>query len=434
MWRAEWEGLCARLAGRFARVEPREQAQAFVRAMLAPVSTRSCWQLAEAAGDDTPDRMQRLLGRAVWDHDGVRDDLRVWVAAQLGGGGIGIIDETADAKKGTRTVGVARQYSGTLGRVDSCQVAVFLAYAQPGTGHALVDREIYLPRCWAADPERRRDAGVPEQVRFATKPQLAAAMVERALAAGLDLSWLTADEVYGNDPVLRARARAHGLGYVMAVSRDTRMTRPDHPHLTVTAQQVATFLPEHVWGRYSAGAGSKGPRTYDWAYVKIAESEADGSVAGHHWLLIRRSINTGELAFYRCWSPRPVALAALVRVAGARWAIEESFQQAKGQVGLDEHQVRTWRSWYRFTTLAMVAFAFLAVLSARHRPPRTTTPRPDDPIGLSVPEARRLLHWIIKPVQQSIDHALAWTAWRLRHQARARFYHYRRRLSIDPAR
>jgi SRSO17 transposase len=431
-WAAEFEVCFARIAPAFARVEPRRRARWFVQALLSPIESRSCWQIAEYAGEANPGGMQRLLASAVWDETWVRAQVRDYVVAEFGPGGVLIVDETGDAKKGTLTCGVQEQYTGTLGKVDNAQVSVHLAYATTEHARALIDCALYLPASWTDDPDRCAAAGVPADVGFKTKPQLALRMIEDALDAGVRAGFTAGDEVYGNDPVLRARLRKRRMGYVLAVRCDTALTRWDHPNHTITAKKVAEHLPAHVWQRYLAGWGSKGPRYYDWTRVKITETEADGSVDGHHWLLFRRNPTTGETAYYRCWSPQEVALPALTRVAGLRWPIESCFQLAKGQTGLDQHQVRTWTSWHRYTTLVLVAFAFLAVLAARQPQPRPTIdPDPDRLPPLSVAEIRRLLPHAFAIANTSIGAAIRSLAWRLLHQARARHYHHKRRAAVD---
>ncbi len=340
--------------------------------------------------------MQHLLSKAVWDTDAVAADLRDYVIEHLGEvDGVLVADETGDLKKGDHTVGVQRQYTGTARRIENAQVAVYLTYTAR-TGHAMIDRELYLPRSWAEDQDRRTDAGVPAEVGFATKPALAATMITRAVAAGVPDRWVTADEVYGADPDLRAEIERLGLGYVLAIGCNRRVAT--HGGL-MRVDAIAAALPDRCWQRYSAGAGAKGPRVYGWAWIALAEDEGPDKGPGAHGqrgLLIRRHPDHGELAFYRCSSPNPVGLPELVRVAGARWSVEESFQAAKGLAGLDEHQARRWTSWRRWTLIAMLAHALLAVLAAgeraRDRPrPRqrsdmdrlaTTppTPRPNQPL------------------------------------------------------
>jgi SRSO17 transposase len=227
-------------------------------------------------------------------------------------------------------------------------------------GHAFIDRALYLPRSWVDDPARCRAAGVPADIGFATKPALARAMIARALDAGTPASWVAGDEVYGNDPQLCADLHERGIGYVLAVARDHQVRTGIGKRRAV---DLAVRLPTEVWQRRSAGSGAKGHRLYDWALVDIDEPDTPGC----HWLLIRRSLRTGELAFHRAHGPTPVPLAALVRVAGRRWTVEESFQTGKGLAGLDQHQVRRWTSWHRWTVLAMLAHVFLAVMATAER-------------------------------------------------------------------
>jgi SRSO17 transposase len=415
-----FDGVMARVAGRFARVEPRRTARQLVLGLLSGIERKNCWWLAEQAGHAGPQAMQRLLREAVWDADAVRDDVRELVVDTLGyPDGVLIVDETGVLKKGVHSVAVQRQYTGTAGRVENAQVAVFLAYASTA-GRALIDRRIYLPASWAADRERCAVAGVPAEVVFATKPRLALDMIAAAVEAGVPARWVTGDEVYGNDPALRTGVEALGLGYVLAVACDHRVA-VNHGTTRMRADQVAAGLPDTAWQRYSAGVGSKGSRWYDWAWVEAATEAQPGQT-----LLIRRNITTGELAFYRCFSPTPVTLATLVHVAGIRWCVEESFQAAKGQVGLDQYQVRGWTPWHRFVTLAMLALAFLTTLAAAAAP--SLSP---DPIALTTPEIRRLFNALLRAPSQQLAHLLSWSLWRRRHQSQARQAHYRRRLTAE---
>ena len=304
-----------RVGSRFRRVEPRRRARAFVLGLLAELPRKNCWTIAEYAGDATPDGMQHLLARARWDADGVRDDLRGYVTEYLGDpGAVLVVDETGDLKKGTRTAAMQRQYTGTAGRIENAQVAVYLGYAAPA-GHALIDRELYLPRSWTGDPDRCAAAGIPADVTFATKPQLARRMIERAAAAKVPFAWVAGDEVYGDNGPLRTWLEAQHIAYVLAVACDHRV--PAGAGRTLRADHLAARLPKRAWQRLSAGEGAKGQRWYDWAWVTIAHT---GS--GCRYLLIRRNRSTGELAFYRCCSPQPVTLAALVTVAGLRWTVD----------------------------------------------------------------------------------------------------------------
>jgi SRSO17 transposase len=362
-WAAEFERLCERIGPRFVRPEVRRRAAGFLRGLLGGVDRKNGWQLAEHAQEMTPDGMQRLLTTTRWDPGALRDDVRGYVVERLGDpGGVLVVDETGFLKKGTKSAGVQRQYSGTAGRIENCQVGVFLAYAS-GKGRALVDRELYLPKEWVADPGRRAEAHVPEQVGFATKPQLAQAMLERAVEAGVPAGWVTADEVYGGDARLRAFLEQRDLAYVLAVKATQPLwAHSEHGPAEVPARQLVAGLPARAWRRRSAGDGAKGPRVYDWARVALVRPGWPGR---GFWLLARRRLSDGELAFYACFGPARTSLAELVRVAGVRWAVEECFQAAKDQVGLDHYQVRRWDAWYRHVTLVLVAQAFLAAVRAQ---------------------------------------------------------------------
>jgi SRSO17 transposase len=316
-WTQELETLCERIAPRFGRVEVRRRAGAFLRGLLAGVERKNGWQLAEQAGEATPDGMQRLLNHARWDPDEVRDDLRGYVVEHLGDpGAVLVIDETGFLKKGTKSAGVQRQYSGTAGRIENCQVGVFLAYASRA-GHALVDRELYLPERWTADRQRRQAAGIGEQVEFHTKPQLARVMLERTPDAQIPVGWVTGDEVYGSDSRLRRWLEERQVSHVLAVKRSealwSRRMRQER------AANLAAQVPAGAWRQLSAGDGAKGPRVYAWARVPIRPLREPGT---GHWLLVRRSLADGELAFYVCYGPARTTLAELVRVAGARWTVE----------------------------------------------------------------------------------------------------------------
>jgi SRSO17 transposase len=353
IWAEELERLGARIAPRFARVEPRRRALAYLRGLVAPVERKNGWQLAEAAGDATPDGMQDFLARMRWDADEVRDDLRAYVVEHLGDpSAVLVLDETGFVKKGTKSVGVQRQYSGTAGRIENCQIGVFLAYASIH-GQALIDRALYLPESWAADPKRREEAGVPAGVTFATKPKLGRMMLERAFRAGVPCAWVTGDTVYGADHALRREVERERRGYVLAVTSAQRLG----------LKPVADWLedvPGRAWRRLSAGDGAKGPRLYDWVWLPYRADTAQGWKKG---LLIRRQIaEPDEFTFYLTLSPEEVTLAELVRVAGRRWTIETCFEAAKGEVGLDQYEVRSWTGWYRHITFAMLAHAYLAVL------------------------------------------------------------------------
>lgn len=427
-WGAETDRLFDQMAGRFFRVETRRRVRWFVLGLLADLPRKNCWTIAEHAGDPDPHGMQNLLARASWDTDGVRDDLRDYVIGALGDtDGVLVFDETGDLKKGCATVGVQRQYTGTAGRIENAQVAVYLAYAGP-RGHAMIDRELYLPKSWTSDPERLAEAGVPDDIDFLTKPALATGMLRRALHAGVPAPWVAGDEVYGADPGLRAECELHQIGYVLAIGCDHRIPTDAGP---IRADELAAGLPRHAWQRLSAGSGAKGERYYDWAWIDHTDRHRrdDPLDTGCWSLLIRRHRHTGELAFYRCYSPQPVPLRELVRVAGRRWTIEEAFQAGKGLAGMDEHQVRRWTSWYRWTLLAMVAHALLAVLAADEH---TDRPAPADMIELTCAEIRRLFITLIVDPVRALACPLRWSHWRRRHQHRARTSHYQRQRASQP--
>jgi SRSO17 transposase len=352
-WARGLDEVVERIAPRFCRIEPRRRVRSYLQGLLAPIERKNGWQLAENAGDRTPDGVQDLLARMRWDADQVRDDLQAYVIAQLGDAdAVLVLDETGFIKKGTKSVGVQRQYSGTAGRIENCQIGVFLGYASRH-GHALIDRALYLPEVWANDPARREAAGVPAQTVFATKPQLGRQMLARAFAAGVPCRWVTGDSVYGADYALRRSIEKSGRGYVLAVTR----------RQLLGFKTVANWLedvPAGGWQRLSAGEGAKGPRLYDWAWLPHGSDAASGWQKG---LLIRRKLAQPEaFTFYLTLAPEAAGLSDLVRVAGTRWTIEAGFEQAKGEVGLDQYEVRSWTGWHRHITLAMLAHAYLAVL------------------------------------------------------------------------
>lgn len=360
-WMSAFDDLMAALAPRFGRVEPRRQARSYLLGLLSPLADKNGWTLAEAAGDRTPDKMQRLLNAARWDADVVRDDLRGYVVDQVGDpDGVLIVDETGFLKKGVKSAGVQRQYSGTAGRVENCQLGVFLSYAS-SRGRVLLDRELYLPRTWCDDLARRREAGIGGEVRFATKPALGLRMLARAIEAGMPAKWVTADEAYGKDGKFRGWLQQRHLGYVLAVPRNQKIPTERG---SARADVLAAAAPTLAWKRRSCGDGVKGPRVYDWAVATLP----DTGTAEHgytRWLLIRRSVaKPTELAYYLCYGPADTSDEELIRVAGTRWAIEECFQTSKNEVGLDHYQVRRYDAWYRHVTLVMVAHAFLAITAA----------------------------------------------------------------------
>jgi SRSO17 transposase len=362
-WAEDLRALGERLGRHFARAEARQRAVTYLRGLLSSVERKNSWQVAEAMGESTPYGMQHLLGRADWDADALRDDLRSYVIERLGDpAGILVVDETGFLKKGTKSVGVARQYSGTAGRVENCQIGVFLTYATTA-GRTFLDREVYLHKEWTQDRDRCREAGVPDEVEFATKPQLATRMLERTLDGGVPVAWVTGDEVYGSDRRLRLWLEERQQPFVLAVkSTEALWSEGEGGVRQRHAATITAGISVEDWQRLSAGEGAKGPRLYDWARVRLVRLP---DLGWDHWLLVRRSLtDPTDLAYYVVFGPADATLAELVRVAGMRWTIEECLEAAKGEVGLDEYEVRKWDGWYRHITLAMLAHAYLTVTHA----------------------------------------------------------------------
>ncbi|GAA1017598.1 hypothetical protein GCM10009564_55380 [Streptomyces thermogriseus] len=390
-WDLELEELFLRTGARFPRVEARRRMRDYVRGLLGPVGRKNSWQLAEYAGHATPDGLQHLLSRSRWDADEVRDDLQAYVAEQLGEkNGVLIVDDTGFVKKGTTSAGVQRQYSGTAGRTENCQIGVFAAYATT-RGHALVDRELYLPKSWTDDRERCQAARVPDDRGFQTKGELARDMILRALASPLLFSWVTADAAYGQDSHFRRFLEDHGLFYVVAVPKSQQVNGPRIDHLIAQA-------PPEAWQRLSAGQGAKGERSYDWAAARLpAIGEFDGDEpARQRWMLARRSISKpDEIAYYLACAPLEATVADLVRVAGCRWKIEECFQSAKNECGLDQYEVRRYVGWYRHITLAMLAHAFLAAMATQEREKGVT--RPTRPTSWISHQLKSAVCWQLNP-------------------------------------
>lgn len=371
-WAKELEGLHERIARRFVRAEPRRRVLAYLKGLAGTSDRKNSWQLAESAAELTPDGMQRLLNQAHWDADLVRDDLREYVLEHFGDDAeeaVLVIDETGFLKKGDKSVGVQRQYTGTAGKRENCQIGVFLCYASK-RGAAFVDRALYLPKSWAGDAERREEAGVPKEVAFATKPELAKAMLQRALEAGVPAAWVTGDAVYGGNRRLRMFLEGRGQPFVLAVKRDEPLwaLEPERGPGQVAADRLAEALAPEDWTRLSAGDGSKGPRLYDWALVALFRLQlAEEGRSWGHWLLVRRSPeDPEELAYYVVFAPKETTtLEEVVRVAGTRWVIESCFESAKGEFGLDEYEVRKWEAWHRHVTLSLLAHAFVGVVRSR---------------------------------------------------------------------
>jgi SRSO17 transposase len=379
-WVHELDALHARIAPRFERAEPRRRALRYLKGLLSHTERKNGWQLAEEAGEGTPDGMQRLLNASRWDVDAVRDDLMAYVREHLADpAAILVIDETGFPKKGTKSAGVQPQYCGTAGKVENCQVGVFLTYSSlvPAQTQVLVDRELYLPEEWSTDLPRRREAGIPDEVTLATKPELARRMLERVRTAGMPAAWVTGDTVYGGNTALRAWLEEQRQPYVLAIAANDGVDLPtgDGPNgeqtsMHVLPKEIAAYaLDPHEWRRLSAGDGSKGARLYDWAFVPLAPPT---TVGFEQALLIRRPLDAADapddpkkLAYYLTFAPVGTLVETLVAVAGRRWAIEESLEAAKGEVGLDQYEVRNSHGWYRHITLAMLALAYLAVVRSR---------------------------------------------------------------------
>jgi SRSO17 transposase len=395
-WQDDFEAFHARFADLFERSESREQAKKYVRGLLTEAQRKNSWQVAEAVGDRIPDRMQRLLYRVPWDAEAARDRLQQFVIETFGDPeGIGVVDETGFLKKGKKSVGVARQYTGTAGKRENSQVATVLSYATKDA-HVFLDRRLYLPEAWAWDRTRRAEAHVPEEVRFATKPEQAMAMVAHAWEQGVPMRWVTGDEVYGDAPRLRETIQAHGRFYVLAVSANTRVWT-ERPEVEEPAQQtggrprlaprvakdapsarmvseVIASLPKSAWKRLAVVEGEKGLLTYHWARVRVVESR-DPLPGPDVWLLARRSPSTPDkLAYYLAYVPPKTSLETLVRVASMRYTVEQCIEEAKGETGLDQYEVRFWHSWYRHITLSMMAHAWLASIKLREQEKKAREP------------------------------------------------------------
>src|SRR5262245_54862803 len=384
LWQTEVE---RRIGARFARREVRWRAWAYIRGLLSPVERKNGWQLAEVNGEATPYGVQHLLGRAIWDADALRDDLRPYVVEHLGASdAVLVVDETGFLKKGQRSAGVARQYSGTAGRIENCQIGVFLTYASP-RGHVLLDRDLYVPQEWTNDERRCARAGMPAEHTFATTPQLAQQMRRRALGAGVPAAWGTGDSVYGDNRQLRMWLEEHEYAHVLAVSGKEYVWRAGRQQQVKT---ILTTLGAEGWCRLSAGDGAKGPRWYDWRWLPLA---TPWQPHWRRWLLVRRSLSDpAELTAYVVFAPHTTTLATVVQVAGSRWTIERSFEEAKGAVGLDHYEVRSWPGWYRHMTLAMWAYALLMVLRAAQLPMEEApqkTPSQPTPSSLAAFKAAR---------------------------------------------
>ena len=379
LWASSLRDIKGRIRPLFQQARMAVSAALFLEALLGPERRKSGWMRAEAAGDPGPWRQQALLGRARWDADALRDVVRDYVVETLAEpDGVLVVDETGFLKQGKASCGVHRQYTGSAGKITNCQIGVFAAYVS-GKGHAFIDRALYLPKAWTDDPDRMAAAHVPPTTKFATKPQLAAAMIQRAIAADVAFAWVAADSIYGVGEIEMMLRRA-GKGYVLGVSASQPFNSwGNKPVRAGTAAEIARDLEASAWVGLSAGEGSKGERLYDWAYLELAELAADEydpdrSGLWTRGLLIRRGLNDGALAFFSTWCPAGTGIATLVAVEGRRWAIEDAFETAKTELGLDHNETRSWHGWHRHVSLVMLAFAMMAAV--RHRanqlpPPKT---------------------------------------------------------------
>jgi SRSO17 transposase len=370
LWCVELRQVKAHLKSLFAHPSVATSAAAFLDGLLGPERRKTGWMRAEAAGDPGPWRQQAVLGRSHWDADALRDMVRDYALETLASpGAVLVIDETGFLKQGVRSCGVARQYTGSAGKITSCQIGVFAAYVS-NKGCAFIDRQLYLPQDWTTKPERRTAAHVPDSLRFVTKPEIAAQMIEGALAAGVPFDWVATDTVYGVGKVEMLLRRA-GKGYVLgAHATDQFYSWIDKPEVAGTAEQIAKALPSEVWRRLSAGDGTKGLRLYDWAYVELADLRAEeynDDLTGlwTRGLLIRRSLVDQDLAFFSTWCPAGTPIGELVRVEGQRWAIEDAFETAKTELGVTHNETRSWHGWHRHVSLVMLAFAMMAVVRQR---------------------------------------------------------------------
>lgn len=348
----------------FKRSDSREQSEKYLRGLLSPAERKNGWQISEITGNKVPDPTQRLLYRTEWDQDRARDILQDYVVKHFGAaGGIGILDETGFLKKGKSSVGVQRQYTGTAGKVENCQIGVFLVYST-SHGYSFLDRRLYIPESWCDDPARRNRARIPDSVQFQTKPQLAMEMLAYAFENDIPMEWITGDEVYGNSSELRSMLKNRGKKYVVAVKSNLHVKLSLESD-SISVASIATKIRANGWKRFSVGRGEKGERVYDWARVRIFEKLDDKWSEG--WLLVRRStLKPDELAYYLSNAPRETTLKKLAGIAAARFRIEQCFEEAKGETGLDQYEARLWQCWYRHITLSMMAHTFLSVLRLKN--------------------------------------------------------------------
>jgi len=378
LWASSLRAVKDRMRPVFKQDRVAASANAFLDGLLGPERRKTGWMRAEAAGDEGPWRQQAILGRARWEADALRDIVRDYALETLADpDAVLVFDETGFLKQGKASCGVARQYTGSVGKVTNCQIGVFAAYASRH-GHAFIDRALYLPKPWASDPARRAAADVPEEVGFATKPQLASRMIRQAIEADVPFAWVAADSVYGIG-ALEMDLRRAGKGYVLGVASNHQFTSwIGKPAVSGTAEEIMQGLDASDWRPLSAGEGTKGPRLYDWAYLELADLDASEYDSGQRglWtrgLLIRRNPADGACAYFTTWCPAGTPLEALVGVEGRRWAIEDAFETAKTELGLAHNESRSWHGWHRHVSLVMLAFALLARVRQQGNgpPPKT---------------------------------------------------------------
>ncbi len=455
IWKGLFEEVCERIGPVFERSETRERAKSYLQGLVSPIKRKNSWQLSEEMGELNPYGVQYLLNRARWDADKMRDILLEYVREKLGDeNGVSALDETGFVKKGDKSVGVQRQYSGTAGRTENCQIGVFLSYTSK-FGHTLIDREVYLPKSWTEKPERCQEADIPGDVKFATKPELAIKMINRVLEAKMPISWFVGDSVYGSSRKLRLFLEVWQKAYALAVRCDEQVVSAGKRQ---RVDEIAASLTPNDWQCMSAGAGSKGPRLYNWARVELEDA---GIALSRHYLVIRQSMETGEkapdTAYVLVFAPVGTTLQKMVEVIGDRWTVEECFKIGKSDVGLDEYEVRSWQGWYRHITFCMLAMAFLVVLRLSSQ--TLEVPRNNDQeqiiaqndashnssfhrsssshlpvmIPLSVPEIKNLFYYLVIFKPLSTLYRVAWSVWRRTHQALAHFYHSQRRIRDAPS-
>ncbi len=458
IWKGLFEEVCERIGPVFERSETRERVKSYFQGLLSPIKRKNSWQLAEEMGEQNPYGVQYLLNRARWDADKMRDILLEYVREKLGDeNGVGALDETGFIKKGNKSVGVQRQYSGAAGRIENSQIGVFLSYTSI-YGHTLLDRALYLPKSWISDRKRCHEANIPEEVKFATKPELAIQLIKRALDAKIPIRWFVGDSVYGSSRKLRAFLEEQRKAHALAVTCQEKVVREEKPQ---RVDEIAASLAPNDWQCLSAGAGSKGPRLYNWAVVPL---KGAGIAGWGNYLVIRQNMENGEkapdTAYILVFAPVGTTLQKMVEVIGDRWTAEECFKIGKSDVGLDEYEVRSWQGWYRHITLCMVVMAFLAVLrlssqtlekpinednkdkeqiiaqndssdnSSSQMPSYSHLPMM---VPLSVPEIKKLFYYIVSFKPFPTFYRVAWSVWRRIHQAWAHFYHSQRRIRDAPS-